>query len=266
MQRLEAIHDVTVGGTTVTVDNRYLLSCMRSRRAVGEQSITSLRALVQALDNANESSRTVNATEARQKLDAVLARPEFSGGENSLVRALQDLRQRFLKWLQSLFPDLALPQIDFDKPADIAFWVVAGGLIIFTVVFLVFLWANTRRSMARYAALGGPGKAETEEARSARLAAQQAADSGDYRLAVHYLYLWAVLHLAERARLRYDRSLTNHEQVGALSPEQGDGEVARLLRSAVDVFDRIWYGHAPCTVAEYSALRSTVERIVEVTK
>ncbi len=266
VQRLQAIHTVTTGdGARVTVDNSILLRRLQGSRADGQRAIESLRQLLAALDASSEKTQWVSKDDARAALDSVLASPALGASSSkSIGQIMQDLRERLFRWLENIFPWFKIPQlpdIDVSKPASIVFWLGAAALITFAAVFLGFAWYHARRNLARSAALKEGQLFAHDDARSARLAAQQAAAAGDYRVAVHHLLLWALLHLAERARLRYDRSLTNREQMRVLA---GDGEVRDLLRIIVDAFDRIWYGHAPCTATEYNQFHAAIERIVEV--
>ena len=97
---------------------------------------------------------------------------------------------------------------------------------------------------------------ETETAALAR--AETAEASNDFRGALRYLYLSAILHLQERDVLPYDKSLTNREY---LHQEQVNIDLQATLGPAVTVFDEVWYGHKPCnaeTVADYRNLLQEV--------
>ncbi len=96
----------------------------------------------------------------------------------------------------------------------------------------------------------------TEQAALAH--AETAEASNDFRGALRYLYLSAVLHLQERGILPYDKSMTNREY---LHQSQVDINLQKTLGPAVTVFDEIWYGHKPCdaeTVANYRDLLQKV--------
>ena len=88
--------------------------------------------------------------------------------------------------------------------------------------------------------------------------AETAEASNDFRGALRYLYLSAVLHLQERGILPYDKSMTNREY---LHQSQVDINLQKTLGPAVTVFDEVWYGHKPCdaeTVANYRDLLQKV--------
>ena len=97
---------------------------------------------------------------------------------------------------------------------------------------------------------------ETERAALAR--ADSAAAANDFRRALRFLYLSAILHLQERGVLPYDKSLTNREY---LHQAQADVDLHTALGPAITVFDEVWYGHKPCdaeTVANYRDLLQKV--------
>ncbi len=100
-------------------------------------------------------------------------------------------------------------------------------------------------------------RVETEKAALAR--AETAVESSDFRGALRYLYLSAILHLQERGVLPYDKSLTNREYLHQL---QVDIDLQKTLGPAIAVFDEVWYGHKPCdaeTVASYKDLIQKVD-------
>ena len=96
----------------------------------------------------------------------------------------------------------------------------------------------------------------TERAALARADSAEAAS--DFRGALRYLYLSAILHLQERGVLPYDKSLTNREY---LHQARADVDLHTTLGPAIAVFDEVWYGHKPCdaeTVANYRDLLQKV--------
>ena len=99
-------------------------------------------------------------------------------------------------------------------------------------------------------------RVETERAALAR--AETAEAASDFRGALRYLYLSAILHLQERGVLPYDKSLTNREY---LRQARADTDLHTALGPAITVFDEVWYGHKPCdaeTVANYRDLLQKV--------
>ena len=106
--------------------------------------------------------------------------------------------------------------------------------------------------------VSGTAQERVETERAALAHAETAEASNDFRGALRFLYLSAILHLQERGVLPYDKSLTNREY---LHQAQEDIDLQATLGPAVTVFDEVWYGHKPCdaeTVADYRNLLQEV--------
>lgn len=88
--------------------------------------------------------------------------------------------------------------------------------------------------------------------------ADTAEASNDFRGALRYLYLSAVLHLQENGILPYDKSMTNREY---LHQSQVDTELQQTLDPAVQVFDEIWYGHKPCDAETLANYRELLQKV-----
>lgn len=101
-----------------------------------------------------------------------------------------------------------------------------------------------------------PERVETEAAALAR--AETAEASNDFRDALRYLYLSAILHLQERGVLPYDKSLTNREY---LHQEQVDINLQTTLGPAVTLFDEVWYGHKPCDAETVKKYRDLLQKV-----
>ena len=97
---------------------------------------------------------------------------------------------------------------------------------------------------------------ETEKAALAH--AETAEASNDFRGALRFLYLSAILHLQERGVLPYDKSLTNREY---LHQTQEDIDLQATLDPAVTVFDEVWYGHKPCDAETVAGYRDLLQKI-----
>ena len=88
--------------------------------------------------------------------------------------------------------------------------------------------------------------------------ADTAEASNDFRGALRYLYLSAILHLQERGILPYDKSLTNREY---LHQSRVDIDLQKTLGPAISVFDEVWYGHKPCSAETVASYRDLLQKI-----
>ncbi|MXV73085.1 DUF4129 domain-containing protein [Candidatus Poribacteria bacterium] len=99
-------------------------------------------------------------------------------------------------------------------------------------------------------------RVETERAALARADSAEAAN--DFRSALRFLYLSAILHLQERGVLPYDKSLTNREY---LHQAQVDIDLHTALGPAITVFDEVWYGHKPCDAETVASYRNLLKKV-----
>ena len=94
--------------------------------------------------------------------------------------------------------------------------------------------------------------------RAALAHADTAEASNDFREALRYLYLSAILHLQERGILPYDKSLTNREY---LHKTQVDTDIQKTLGPAINVFDEVWCGYKPCNAETVANYRDLLQKI-----
>ena len=140
--------------------------------------------------------------------------------------------------------------------ADALLWI--GCLILIGLTF--FFIQQIRRDLVVEV---GDKATESEmdnvtTAQAALTQSEVAVTSHNFRDALRFLYLSAILHLQERGILTYDKSLTNLEYLHTL---QAHSELQEALRPVIQVFDDVWYGYKPCnadTVANYRELLQKV--------
>ena len=94
--------------------------------------------------------------------------------------------------------------------------------------------------------------------RAAITQSEAAAASHNFRDALRFLYISAILHLHEKGILIYDNSLTNLEYLQTL---QTHAELQDALRPAVQVFDDVWYGCKPCDADTIGNYRELLQRV-----
>jgi hypothetical protein len=190
-------------------------------------------------------------------LQAILDQPEFqyeTAEPTRLQRWLEDLRLRFWQWLSEIFPSLSAG----GGLGDIANFLVTFLGIVVLIVVLIYALRQLVGDFAADSAIV-PDDLLGDEILTADTAlnrAQQLSGEGDYRTAVRYLYLSALLLLEERGLLRYNRSLTNREYLRSLAHQP---ELATILRDVIEVFDQVWYGFHALEPTEYEWYAGRVE-------
>ena len=143
--------------------------------------------------------------------------------------------------------------------ADLRYILFPLGAVALTIV-VVFFIRQIRMNLIVEARDDGSNtqQARVETEKAALAYAETAEAASDFRGALRFLYLSAILHLQERGVLPYDKSLTNREY---LHQAQTDTDLQATLGPAVTLFDEVWYGHKPCdaeTLADYRDLLQKV--------
>jgi len=191
-------------------------------------------------------------------LHEILSRPEFNYEEReptTLEQWWNRLRQRFLEFVSQLFPDSDSPT---GQLLDRLITFLGAAAL---VVVLAYALRSILADFTTQAAL--VAEAETGENLTADLALQRAQElsaGGDYRTAVRYLYLSALLLLEERGLLRYNRYLTNREYLRSIAHKP---DLVVILRDVIDVFDRVWYGFESLNETEYRRYAERVATLKE---
>jgi hypothetical protein len=225
-------------GRVLPIQHSLLLSALRAEDPDADR----LLALLQALQSAHrEYPAGVFEPGHLEPLQEILARPEFqwqAPRPNPLAEWFNQLWARINEWLAQLFGDRqAAIEVRLGGWSPLT---IATTLLLIAILLYVFrnLWLDFAAE-ARLNEAGGPA----DEILTSHTAFQRAHDlsrGGDYRSAVRYLYLSALLLLDERGLLRYDRSKTNREYLHSLSAASG---LAVPLREVIQVFDDVWYGN-----------------------
>ena len=189
-------------------------------------------------------------------LDDILSQPEFDytpEEPNFFQRLWQDIRQRIEDFFLNLFPEGSGSNLPISDLLVILAAVLVIGVLAYAMRGLITDFTADAAMSAEEELGGEPLSAET-----ALQKAQTLSSEGDYRTAVRYLYLSALLLLEERGLLRYDRSLTNREYLRSVANRP---ELAATLREVIDVFDRVWYGFQTLSASEYDTYARRVETL-----
>jgi hypothetical protein len=197
------------------------------------------------------------STDGLASLQDILARPEYQWREET-PSWLQILWEKFLEWLPE-FAGESQSVVGSSGRADIAIDIM--NILAFVVIAAILAYAikTMFSDFISEAALEANGQHETPlNARQALKQADSFSQVGDYRTAVRYLYLSALLILDERGLLYYDRTKTNREYLRQVA---GNERVAGLLREVIGVFDRTWYGFQPLDKQSYQRYAARVREL-----
>ncbi len=237
---------------SIAVDNGWL----RAALAEGEPDLRVIEARLGAILDALAQPPSSAPADARDRLRAILDNPPFRQPEPA---AGGSWWRDFWNWVGRVLESLLRPIGSVPRAASETFgWVILAIGALLLIGLIGYLLLGLRRTIAVEARSDDDDPAAGLTARTALDQASQVARSGDYRTAMRYLYISALLWLDERDLLRYDRALTNREYLERL---RGNPALRERLRPVVETFDRVWYGHVPLDAESFAAYRTQVEAL-----
>lgn len=246
-------------GALLPVDNRWLAAALAVPDPDLEQIAERLGAVLDALVLPEDAA----PADGLARLEDILSRPPFAAEESESRDVSDNPIVRFLDWLVDLIDRLFSPvtSTSSGNPAigSLLGWVLIGICCLLVVGVLAYLLRSARSTLAHEAQ--APSDDDPEAGLTATGALQQASNlarGGDYRTAVRYLYLSALLWLDERGMLRYNRALTNREYLASLADNP---ELQRRLLPIIETFDRVWYGYATLDATSFRAYQQQVEEL-----
>lgn len=253
-ERLIATNTVQLpDGGVVAVDNGWLREALRSNAPDLEVIAKRLGAIIDAL--AQPPSTAPN--DARERLKNILSRPPFKRDTPSAPSWLSDLLRWIVRLIERLFGSTVVSSL---SDTSVTAWVIfAVGVALLLGVF-GYLARGLRRGIAAEAHVNDDDPEAHLTATTALDQAGELAREGDYRTAVRYLYLSALLRLDERDLLRYDRALTNREY---LERVRQNPALHTRLAPIVETFDLVWYGYVSLDDREFALYR---QQVVDLTK
>lgn len=239
-------------GATIAVDNGWLREALQD----AEPDMATIGVRLGAILDALAQPPGAAPADARDRLKQILDKPPFTRPE---ARPPPAWWTGFWEWvgraLESLFRPLGRAATGNAEPIAWAIGIVGLILLLGVIAYIV---RGLRRGMIAEASAGGDDPEANLTAKTALDQAGGLARGGDYRTAVRYLYLSALLWLDERNILRYDRALTNREY---LERVRDNPALTARLAPVVETFDRVWYGHLPIDAETFAAYRRQVEEL-----
>jgi hypothetical protein len=244
-------------GSVLPLNHPVLLAEMRRNPPdVGrlEALLAALLAAQQAWPASRHSAADID------RLQAILARSEFQWPSEAPPSPLalwwRRILRRILEFLDRMLPDQALINLN----GSLFNFLVTGLALLLLLGVLFFIGRELLANLVAEEAVEAGGLAGDDllTAESALKRAQHLSEGGDYRTAVRYLYLSALLLLDERRLLRYERSQTNREYLRRVAHLP---KLAGLLREVIDIFDQVWYGYQPLDEATYSHYAARVAEL-----
>ena len=128
----------------------------------------------------------------------------------------------------------------FNSVFGVIFWIVAIGLFGY-LVYRLFLSNSSFLSRSRKNIPSDIAIAEDENANDPDSLLRNAIRSGNYRLAVRYLYLQSLNRLSEKKFIEINTNKTNYEYVSEVRKHKFANEFASLTLQ----YEYVWYGEYP---------------------
>jgi len=128
----------------------------------------------------------------------------------------------------------------FGSLFGLIFWIVAIGLFVF-LIYKLFLsnssiLARSRKNISRDISVE-----KEEDSTDPDALLRSAIRSGNYRLAVRYLYLQLLTRLSDKKYIEINKSKTNYEYVNEIRRHSFANEFASLTLK----YEYVWYGEYP---------------------
>lgn len=260
---------VELGGQIVEVDNAWLHEALeefeknqaietRRKEILGGIS-ERLEALVQRIDEMQSGAQPSDKDANKARLAEILQRPEFN--QNAAQgSALTRLWERFLRWLESLFPKTKPLQPGTGRALSGAAQVIVIGLSVALIAFVVW------KFLPRYLSNRGKKKKTKREARivlGERLEPDQtAADlleqaeglarAGDLRGAIRKAYIALLCELGDRKVISLAQHKTNRDYLMSVRDKASLYQSMRRLTSS---FELHWYGFVPPAPNDWDEFR-----------
>ncbi|HEV7860072.1 MAG TPA: DUF4129 domain-containing protein [Pyrinomonadaceae bacterium] len=206
--------------------------------------------------------------EEKARLAAILRRDEYNkkvAEESALAR----LRTRFLKWLDSLFPDAQPVQSNTASAGSRTTQLGVLCLCLAGIAFLLWrfgprLFTRTirrrgKRGRDRARVVLGEQLEEDQTASDLFTEAETLAHNGDLRAAIRKGYIALLCELADRKLLSLAQSKTNRDYLRAV---QGVEPLHSEMRQLTNVFENHWYGFAPASPNDWTNFRAGYKKAV----
>ncbi|HEY6339898.1 MAG TPA: hypothetical protein VIY49_00270 [Bryobacteraceae bacterium] len=192
-------------------------------------------------------------SDARAKLDRILARSEFAGVRppNAWERFQESVRAWIRRILDKIFAIAGAHPVG----SEILFWLAMAAAVGFVGVSLLGLW--TREANLGLAAVP-LGPLPERSFQQWLKAARAAADSGDLRLAIRCAYWAGISHLQSAALVSKDLTLTPREQLRGADPNAVYFGPLSALTAALE---RFWYAGRKAAADDFLASLQQVEKL-----
>lgn len=224
-----------------------------------------------------QPGQTPDPVKVKAELKKILSSSEFQISkpeENALTRAWKWMSthwEAFWKWMKDIFRTIFSSNIFGGGSAGIQ-WILIILFLILGIYIAVRLFLNLRASRLRLE----ESKSKTfsfvneqeesfEDPDTLMASADEIADSGRFREALHALYMATLLRLNRKGLVEYQKFRTNGEYVQRLN-HTDSSLLFNPFSALTDLFEMNWYGQHITTKETYEISRhqaKTIENMID---
>ena len=255
---------------TWTTDNTWLHKALDDLQGASiedrDAKLTSIVEWLIALDDRITELEGADKVEdhkgaAKQKLESILARPEYDSstqGPSAITRLLRD----FIRWIQSLLPEGQAAQSGRPSIASYTVMTIVVILAVLVVAYVVMLLLKRfkvpssgrkpRKKREARIVLGERLRPE-ETATDLLSEAEALARNGDLRAAIRKAYIALLVELGDRNVITLAQYKTNRDYLRSVSSRP---QLHSPLKRLTESFERHWYGFAQATPNDWQDFRA----------
>jgi len=225
-----------------------------------------LRALGERLDEMQDGKPGAGKDDDKARLAEILRRSEYNKQPEE-GSALNRLLNRFLRWLNSLFPRAKPLQPGNAMALSKVAQVVVIGLSVAAIGFLIWKFAprylrnRRKKKTGREARIVLGERLEPDQTSADLLAQAEAlARSGDPRAAIRKAYISLLCELGDRKVISLAQHKTNRDYLGAVRDRPS---LFSSMRGLTNSFEIHWYGFVPPGEDDWKEFRNGYQQALK---
>jgi hypothetical protein len=273
-QTIPPSETVQWNGNTIRVDNAWLDEALNAYEKLGvndsrrtdalariSERLYALGERIAEMEGGGQGAAT-SKDEERKRLAAILERAEYQRKNAAEKGALARLWERFLKWLEGLFPDSRPLEPGENTRISRLAQVVVYALALAVIAFVIRRYLP--RLLSRVGRGKKPGKRRARVVLGETLTADQTASdlldeaealarAGHLRAAIRKGYIALLCELGDRKIISLAQHKTNRDYLRAVA---GHRALHHEMRQLTNSFENHWYGFATATPDDWAAFRA----------
>lgn len=277
-QLLPAKETVVVRGQSVPVDNSWLHEALAEydkaagherRSEILARTSERLLALSERLKEEASGQAAPDKDASKGRLAEILRRPEYQKVAPQ-QSALERLIDRFLRWLDSLFPrrrGSALPPGSSSIVSGVA-QILVVGLCVAAIAALIWRYGprimqGRRKKKAKAEARIVLGERLEPDQTAADLLAQAEAlaRAGELRAAIRKAYIALLCELGDRKLVSLAQHKTNRDYLNSVRDKTS---LYQSMRRLTQSFELHWYGFVPVAENDWTEFRDAYRETLKI--